>query len=229
MPVEWKKKNIQADQEDQNNQGTTNRFNRKVTRGSEDWLTIQRFETTTKCIESLRSERRQIWVTDLSMKAEPLIASSEASSEFPTKMALVIGREADGVSNEMLEAADKRVYLPIYGFSESLNLSVATAMILQQLFVMCPSARGDLSDEEKRNLRVDWYQKLAKNSHQMQIFPLYIDHPPPPFQDLRRLEKHRIPYVKSKIRNRVLVKEQQLVQNFPPNEHCVSEPSVNTG
>jgi tRNA C32,U32 (ribose-2'-O)-methylase TrmJ len=76
-------------------------------------------------------------------------------------MALVIGRETDGVSKEMLEAADKRVYLPIYGFSESLNLSVAAALIVQQLFFICPEASGSMEEEERASLRARWYGLLA--------------------------------------------------------------------
>ena len=44
----------------------------------------------------------------------------------------------DGVSEEMLEAADRRVYLPMYGFTDSFNLSVAMALLVQRLFYLCP-------------------------------------------------------------------------------------------
>jgi hypothetical protein len=44
----------------------------------------------------------------------------------------------DGVSEEMLKEADRRVYLPMYGFTDSFNLSVAMALLVQRLFYMCP-------------------------------------------------------------------------------------------
>ena len=74
---------------------------------------------------------------------------------------MVIGNEVNGVSDEMLEAADKRVYLPLYGFADSLNLSVASALIIQHLFFMCPEARGTLGDQEKEIIRSLWYEKLS--------------------------------------------------------------------
>lgn len=73
-----------------------------------------------------------------------------------------MGNETDGVSTEMLEAAEKRIYLPIHGFSESLNLSVASALVLQKLFYLCPNARGNLTDDEKLVIRKEWYLKLSK-------------------------------------------------------------------
>jgi hypothetical protein len=55
----------------------------------------------------------------------------------------------------MKQSADKRIYLPLHGFTESLNLSVATALILQKLFHIAPDARGDMSEEERKELRYD--------------------------------------------------------------------------
>mmetsp|Transcript_1875 Transcript_1875/g.1988 ORF Transcript_1875/g.1988 Transcript_1875/m.1988 type:complete len:215 (-) Transcript_1875:89-733(-) len=54
-----------------------------------------------------------------------------------------------------------RVYLPLRGFADSLNLSVATALILHQLLHLCPNVIGDMSQSERRKLRLQWYSKLA--------------------------------------------------------------------
>ena len=97
--------------------------------------------------------------------------------------------EADGASEEILQAADRRVrlcscyglishhltlfyypryplfiqvYLPLHGFSESLNLSVASALCLYRLFNICPSTRGNMSEEEKNSLRASWYTRHPK-------------------------------------------------------------------
>jgi hypothetical protein len=48
------------------------------------------------------------------------------------------------------------------GFSDSLNLSVAAAMILQRIFLLAPEARGNLTELEKSEIRESWYEKLAK-------------------------------------------------------------------
>jgi hypothetical protein len=44
----------------------------------------------------------------------------------------------------------------MYGFNDSFNLSVATAVMLHHLLLACPEARGDLPPARKRALRVEW-------------------------------------------------------------------------
>lgn len=61
----------------------------------------------------------------------------------------------------MLNAADVRVYLPLRGFADSLNLSVATALVVHQMFILDPTLVGAMSEEERRGLRRDWYARLA--------------------------------------------------------------------
>jgi tRNA C32,U32 (ribose-2'-O)-methylase TrmJ len=95
----------------------------------------------------------------------------------PPKLAVVMGREADGVSQAMLQAADLRVYLDMFGFTESFNLSVASALVIQSLFGACPEARGDLTAESRRALRADWYGKLnrkAKDPENRRRFEGYL-------------------------------------------------------
>ena len=53
----------------------------------------------------------------------------------------------------MLAGADLRVYLPLRGFADSLNLSVAAALCLHQLFHLCPEAVGDMSERARDALR----------------------------------------------------------------------------
>ncbi|KAG3124631.1 hypothetical protein PC128_g27454, partial [Phytophthora cactorum] len=93
---------------------------------------VREFSSIAACLEALRENEMTIWATDLSPQAEPLVASNKPN-ELPARLAIVIGRETNGVSPEMLRAAHRRVYLPLFGFSESLNLSVATALVLQRL------------------------------------------------------------------------------------------------
>lgn len=70
--------------------------------------------------------------------------------------------EAVGCSQYMLDQADLRVYLPLRGFADSLNLSVATALILHHLFVMDPTLIGAITEGEKLQLREEWYSKLCQ-------------------------------------------------------------------
>merc|ERR1712113_525038 len=72
----------------------------------------------------------------------PLVAG-HAPSPLP-RLALVLGTEGEGVSSEMLGLATRAVFLPMYGFVQSLNVAVACGMLLQRLFDLSPSSRGDL-------------------------------------------------------------------------------------
>ena len=51
----------------------------------------------------------------------------------PARLAIIAGRESDGISAEMRAAADRLLYLEMHGFTESYNLSVASALVLQRL------------------------------------------------------------------------------------------------
>lgn len=111
---------------------------------------------------ALRAESIEIWATDLSPGAVCMHprAGDEAAGGLALppdgkRLAVVMGRELDGVSETMLAEADRRVYLPMVGFTESFNLSVATALTLQSLFTLQPSMRGDLSDDLKQTIRED--------------------------------------------------------------------------
>jgi tRNA G18 (ribose-2'-O)-methylase SpoU len=124
-----------------------------------EWLTVRDFQSTEACVAELKKMGFALWVTDLSQEAECL---SMGSPQIPEKLALVMGTEAVGCSQYMLEHADLRVYLPLRGFADSLNLSVATALILHQLFTMDPTLVGAISEDDKKGLRTAWFTKLCQ-------------------------------------------------------------------
>lgn len=142
------------------------------------WLTLREFETAQDCMESLREDNYEVWATDLSQEAVPLTVDGllsaqqqqqrnddnddDSASLIPNRLAVVFGTEAVGVSQYFLDRSDLRVYLPLRGFADSLNLSVAAALVLHQLLLLDPSLVGNLSPQEKRGLRELWYPKLAR-------------------------------------------------------------------
>jgi len=137
-------------------------------RKATEWLTVTDFEDTKSCIDVLRKDGYKIWATDLGQVAtcltkDGLSAQSQSNGGklIPEKVAIVFGTEAVGCTNEMLNAADLRVYLPLRGFADSLNLSVATALVVHHMFVLDPTLVGAMSEEERMELRRAWYSKLA--------------------------------------------------------------------
>ena len=81
------------------------------------------------------------------------------------KTAFVLGAEADGVSETVKSQADGFLKIPMVGFTESLNISVAAAIILQEVTTALRNSKIDwqLLKEEKESLYFDWVKKTIKN------------------------------------------------------------------
>lgn len=134
-------------------------------RNATEWLSIREFDTTSECISALRETGHQIYVTDLSQQAvelTPEALDDHGRWPLPPKLAIVFGTEAVGCSDEMLQAADLRVYLPLRGFADSLNLSVAAALLMHHLLMLEPSFVASMAEEEQQGLRRTWFPKLAR-------------------------------------------------------------------
>ncbi len=168
----------------------------RLNRGAEFWLTVRAFPDTASCLTALRAEGRTLWVADTGPEAEAL-ATPDSIGAVPARLALALGREADGASEAMLAAADRRIYLPLHGFTESLNVSVAAALLLQRILDACPEARGDLSPERREALRREWYRRLA-GSKRPDRFDAWLEAPPGPLEDLRQPPELRRPRVRKR-------------------------------
>lgn len=156
---------------------------RKFAQNATEWISILEFPNALACLAQLRKDGFSVWVTDLSQEAVPLTVQDlrQHQEEYlmipcwpmPEKIALVMGTEAVGCSQEMLLGGDLRVYLPMVGFADSLNLSVATALVIQQIFHIsahsCDCAigkrlpyAGNMSEANRNELRKSWFPKLAQ-------------------------------------------------------------------
>ena len=92
------------------------------------------------------------------------ITIDEVSLE--NKVALVFGNELRGISNEAMSLSDERVRIPMYGFTESFNISVSAAICLNTLVgkLHRNGSFAGLSDEEKDVLKLKWYRKIVRKS-----------------------------------------------------------------
>mmetsp|Transcript_8063 Transcript_8063/g.13112 ORF Transcript_8063/g.13112 Transcript_8063/m.13112 type:complete len:157 (+) Transcript_8063:371-841(+) len=104
----------------------------------------------------------------------------------------------------MLAAADRVVYVPMFGFTESFNLSVATALVLQRLFDWCPQARGDLGPGARAALRRGWYPALLKSptARARDLHWLEKADQVKPLKDLRRSNDDHKLWIPPKVRKR---------------------------
>jgi tRNA (guanosine-2'-O-)-methyltransferase len=141
-------------------------FNRHVSKGTPSWLTLHRYREainpTEACIEQLQSDGYAIAVTSPH-------ADGQEVHELPIDkpIALVMGTEFEGVSNTFLAAANHHVYIPMTGFAESLNISVAAGIIMHDLARRSrtlPDRSWALSEAEKDILRAEWAMKTVRKS-----------------------------------------------------------------
>ena len=112
-----------------------NEFNpdREVAMGSSRWLNIRRYNeqenNTLQCIQKLKKEGYRI-VATTPHKNDCKLQDFDLTKG---KTALLFGTEMEGLTDIALQEADEYLKIPMYGFTESFNLSVAAAVCLQQL------------------------------------------------------------------------------------------------
>lgn len=100
----------------------------RVTQGADKWVEVKKWKATNDFIKYAKDNKIRICVTSLEA-SKPI-----HEIDFTSPLALVLGNEKDGVSQQMLEAADERVIIPMPGFVQSFNISVAGALSLYQIY-----------------------------------------------------------------------------------------------
>jgi tRNA (guanosine-2'-O-)-methyltransferase len=141
-----------------------NKVSRHVAKGSQKWLNQYRYrndgDNTKACLDGLKENGYQIIATTPHNESCLL-----QNFDISKKTAFVFGVEAEGVSDCVIENADGFLKIPMVGFTESLNISVAAAIILQELTNKLRSSCVDwqLSPKEKEILYFSWLKKTIKN------------------------------------------------------------------
>lgn len=136
------------------------RLDKNIAMGAEQWVDVKRYQTTSECISTLRQRGYQIIATT------PHNDSCLLSDfRLEKKTALFFGTEKEGLSNEVMANADGFLKIPMVGFSESLNISVSAAIIIQELMekLRKTDTEWQLSDIEILEKQLDWTKKSIKN------------------------------------------------------------------
>jgi tRNA (guanosine-2'-O-)-methyltransferase len=138
----------------------SDRLDKKIALGAQKWTNIYRYGTTKECIDNLRAKGYKIIATTPRSDASTLDQIS-----VNQKMAFIFGAEKEGVSESAITAADEQIHIPMVGFTESLNVSVAAAIVLYQMTKKLHSSEHSwrLDEEEKAKIRLDWIKKSIKN------------------------------------------------------------------
>lgn len=93
------------------------------------WLTFRKFKTSEECFEALKLEGYFIVATALADRG----VNPYTTDLTQEKIALVVGNEHRGISPVFMEGADMLLTIPMQGFVESLNVSVASALCIAEI------------------------------------------------------------------------------------------------
>ena len=120
------------------------RVSPRIAKGAYRWVRLARHPSAEACVSALRAQGHRIFIATIDGKVLP-----EALAAEP-RPALVFGNEHAGVSDRMRELADGTYAIPMRGFVQSLNVSVAAAI---SLFAAMQGRRGDLDETAALELR----------------------------------------------------------------------------
>jgi len=143
------------------NEYTLNPF---VTRGSSKWLSLKKYNeqenNTAQAINELKSQGYRIVATSPHAKGVNL----EDFDVTQGKFALMFGSEMPGLTDLALDMADEYVKIPMFGFTESFNISVSAAISLHTLTHKIRNSQipYKLTGEEKNQIKLDWLKKSVK-------------------------------------------------------------------
>jgi tRNA (guanosine-2'-O-)-methyltransferase len=132
-------------------------IDKEIAMGAQKWVDVNRFESISSCIESLKSKGYQIIATTPHENDCML-----EDFDITKRSAFFFGTERNGLSEEVLRNADGFLKIPMVGFTESLNISVSAAITLQNVTsrLRKSAVKWQLSEEEILQKRMQW----AKNS-----------------------------------------------------------------
>ncbi|MBQ7490253.1 MAG: RNA methyltransferase [Bacteroidales bacterium] len=136
-----------------------------ISMGSNKWLTLHRYKNeahnTARCIEALKAKGYTVVAT---LPNDDSLYLDELPVEEPT--AFLFGTELTGLSEEAVALCDKSMKIPMYGFTESFNISNSAAITLSSFVerVRKSQVKWQLSVDEYNELYFDWLQKSIRNS-----------------------------------------------------------------
>ena len=136
------------------------RLDEKIAMGAQKWVDVFRYDDTQKCIDTLREKGYQIVATTPHKDAYLL-----NDFDISKKSAFFFGTEKEGLSEKVLAQADTYLKIPMVGFTESLNISVAVAIVLQQLTdkLRRSNIKWQLTEEEHYRILEQWTKVSVRN------------------------------------------------------------------
>ncbi|HEX4458929.1 MAG TPA: RNA methyltransferase [Polyangia bacterium] len=141
--------------------GSTFGFSERVTQGCDKWLDIARDETIERCAGELKARGFKLYA------AVPGAAVALEELDPLAPAAFLVGNERDGLTAAARAACDVEFAIPMHGFSQSVNLSVATALCVYTHASRRRRALGtigDLDADARLRLLADYYWRDVRGA-----------------------------------------------------------------
>jgi tRNA (guanosine-2'-O-)-methyltransferase len=103
------------------------RIGKKSSASAFKWIEKEKFKSVEECYTALHNDGFSIYASSISEGATDLY-----ELDFTKKTAIVVGNEHRGLSEEAIALADKKFYIPMFGMIQSLNVSVAAAIVIYE-------------------------------------------------------------------------------------------------
>jgi tRNA (guanosine-2'-O-)-methyltransferase len=150
----------------------TYKHSRRTARGAQKWLDRYRWRSVADCVEYLRAEGYRLIAAHVDPTATPI-----EEVDFSRRTALLFGNELAGVSDEALAMVEDTTFIPVSGFIESYNISVAAGLCLYAARndrIRRLGRQGDLPAEDRDRLRAVFMMKSVKH-HRALIERLLVE------------------------------------------------------
>lgn len=139
--------------------------NSEVSMGSDKWVDYYTHPSIQQTYDELHKKGYKI-VATLPHENDTMIGDLDISQP----VALVFGTELTGLTQEAIAGADAYVKIPMYGFTESFNISVCAALSLFSLTERMrkdPTISWRLSEEEQLTLKLYWAMQVIRDGRQV--------------------------------------------------------------
>lgn len=143
---------------------------RDIALGAGRWVDMFNYNLgdspTKDCIQKLKNKGYRIVATTPHTNDQTI-----NELDISTPFALVFGTERRGISQEVIEMADEFVKIPMYGFTESFNISVSAAITLNTMRERLEksSYNWKLNNEEQTALKIKWCKKILKAGNELDV------------------------------------------------------------
>ncbi len=141
-------------------------YNPYVTRGADKWLTLTRYNTeannSLNAIRKLKDNGYRLIATSPNING----SSPEEFDIEKGKFVVAFGTEWKGLSDIILKEADEHIRIPMYGYTESLNLSVSAAIVMYTLMNRLRNSElpWQLDNTNSENIKLKWAMAMVPRS-----------------------------------------------------------------